>query len=116
MHDGMYINVLIKEPNKNPKIKRIRNEIDRIKQILGGDFDLIEYDKNSFIAFNYKSTSKNQIQIGNYLLNGTILLIGNNSQEGDFRTLTDEQIKEFSKELSIYNTKIINEECEEIEI
>ena len=117
MHDRMYIKVLIKEPNKNPIIKRIRNEIERLNRILGGDFDLIEYDENSFIAYNYKSTSKNQIQIGKHLFNGTILLIGNNKEEGDFRTLTDEQIKEFAKELSINNTKIIYERrCEEIEV
>ena len=110
MHDRMYINVLIKEPNKNPKVKRIRNEIDRLNKILGGDFDLLEYDENSFIAYNYKSTSQNQIQIGKYLLKGTILVIGNNREECDFRTLTEEQIKEFSKELSVHNTKIIREE------
>lgn len=116
MHDRMYINVLIKEPNKNPIVKRIRNEIERLKKILGGDFDLIEYDENSFIAYNYKSTSKSQIQIGKYLFNGTILIIGNNIEQGDFRTLTEEQIKEFIKEFSVHNTKIIEEECEEIEI
>ena len=117
MHDRMYIKVLIKEPNKNPIVKRIRNEVDRLHKILGGDFDLIEYDDDSFIAYNYKSTSKNQIQIGKYLFNGTILIIGNNTEQGDFRTLTDEQIKEFAKEFSVHNTKIIEVlECDDNEI
>ena len=113
----MYINVLVKEPYRNPVVKKIRNETARIEKILGGEFDLIEYDKYSFIAYNYKSKSKGQIQIGQHLINGTILIIGNNRKEGDFRTLTNEQIKEFSKELSAHNTKVIQEmECEENEV
>ena len=117
MHDRMYIKVLIKEPNKNPIVKKIRNELSRLNKILGGDIDLIEYDNDSFIVYNYKSTSKSQIQIGKYLFNGTIIVIGNNRNTCDFRTLSDEQIIEFCKEFSKYSTKIMAEmECDENEI
>lgn len=117
MNDRMYIYVLVKEPNRNPVVRKMRNEISSIERILGGDFDLIEYDPYSFIAYNYKSRCKRQVQIGNHLINGTILIIGNNPVEGDFRTLTSEQIQDFSKELSAHNTKVIQEmECDEDEI
>jgi hypothetical protein len=105
----MYINVLIKYPNKNPIIKKIRNELDRLNKILGGNFDLLEYDKNSFIAYNYKSKNKEQIQIGNHFLNGTIIVLGNDLKEGDFMGLSKEQIRDFTKEFSIHNTNFIQE-------
>lgn len=110
MAKDLYINVLIKEPNKNPVQKRIRNEVERITKILKGEFDLIDYDKESFIAYNYKSKSKSKIQIGEHIINGTIIIIGNNSKEGDFKALSDEQIQEFQKEFSVSNTRIMEEE------
>lgn len=112
MSKNMYISILVKEPNKNPKTKRIRNTLEDIQIILKGKFDLIEYDNESFIAYNYKSNSKCQIQIGKHILNGTIIVIGNDEERGDFTTLRKEQIKEFEKEFSNKNTKVmgINEQ------
>lgn len=110
MLKDLYINVLIKEPNKNPIQMRIRNEIERITTILKGKIDLIEYDDESFIIYNYKSKSKNRIQIGEHIINGTIIIIGNNSEEGDFKALTKQQIKEFQKEFSVSNTRIMEDE------
>ena len=110
MLKDLYIDVLIKEPNKNPVQMRIRNEIERITKILKGRFDLIEYDKESFIAYNYKSKAKEKIQIGQYTINGTIIILGNNSEEGDFKALTKQQIQEFKKEFSISNTRVIEDE------
>lgn len=57
MPKNMYISILVKEPNKNPKEKRIQNTLQDIEIILKGNFDLIEYDNESFIAYNYKSVS-----------------------------------------------------------
>lgn len=109
MTPDLYINVLIKTPNKNPKIKRIRNELDRIRKIVGGEFDLIEYDKDSFIAYNYKLHSKHPIQIGNYLLSGNIVILRNDVENGDFASLTPEQMSDFIEEFSISNSKEIKE-------
>lgn len=114
MLKDLYINVLIKEPNKNPIKKRIRNEVERITTLLKGKFELIEYDDESFIAYNYKSKSKGKIQIGEHIIRGTIIIIGNNSKEGDFKALSEEQIKQFQKEFSVSNTRVI--EDDEIEI
>lgn len=109
MPSDLYINVLIKTPNKNPKIKRIRNELERIRKIVGGEFDLIEYDKDSFIAYNYKLHSKKPIQVGNYLLSGNIVILRNDVENGDFASLTQKQISNFLKEFSISNSKEIKE-------
>lgn len=110
MLKDLYINVLIKEPNKNPIKKRIRNEVERITTLLKGRFDLIEYDDESFIAYNYKSKSKGKIQVGQHIINGTIIIIGNNSKEGDFKALSEEQIQQFQKEFSVSNTRMIEDE------
>ena len=113
----LYINVLVKEPNRNPKLKRIRNEIARINKVLGSeDFELIEYDKNSFIIYDYNSKSKQQIQIGKYFFKGTIIIIGNNTEQGDFKSLTKEQIKDYTKELSAKNTRVIKENIKDLEV
>ena len=113
MIGDLYINVLIKEPNRNPIKKRIRNEVARINQILKGNFDLLEYDSDSFIAYNYNSKSKGKIQIGQNIIYGTIIIIGNNPDIGDFKELSEEQIKEYKKEFSVSSTRIIeNEEIE----
>jgi len=114
MSKNMYISILVKEPNKNPKTKRIRNTLEDIQIILKGKFDLIEYDNESFIAYNYKSKSKCQIQIGKHILNGTIIVIGNDEERGDFTTLRKEQIKEFEKEFANKNTKIMGIEEQEM--
>lgn len=44
MLKDLYINVLIKEPNKNPIKKRIRNEVERITTLLKGRFDGVRID------------------------------------------------------------------------
>lgn len=110
MAQDLYIDVLIKEPNKNPIRKRIRNEVDRMTDILKGKIELIQYDNESFIAYNYKSKEKGKIQIGQHIIKGTIIIIGNNIKDGDFKTLSEEQIKEFKKEFSVSNTKIMEDE------
>lgn len=107
MPKNLYINILVKEPNKNPKTKRIRNNLEEIQVILKGNFELLEYDDESFIAYNYKSSSKCQVQIGKHILNGTIIVIGNDEVRGDFTTLRKQQIKEYTKELSNKDTKIM---------
>ena len=110
MPKNLYISILVKEPNKNPKHKRIRNTLEEIEIILKGNFDLLRYDNESFIAYNYKSNSKCQIQIGNHILNGTIVIIGNDEERGDFTTLRKEQIKEFQKEFSNKDTKVMEKD------
>lgn len=99
MLKDLYINVLIKEPNKDPKVVRIRNEIPRIQKILGGDFDLLEYNKDIFIAYNYKAKTlkkEDNIKVKDKQLKGTIIFIGNNEQEGDFRELSAREITSIS--------------------
>ena len=66
-------------------------------------------NKVSFIQFKY-SMGKEKIQIGQYTINGTIIILGNNSEEGDFKALTKQQIQEFKKEFSISNTRVIEDE------
>ena len=109
MPPDLYINVLVKTPNKKPKVKKIRNELDRIRKIVGGEFDLIEYDDESFIAYNYKLKSKNPIQIGNYLISGNIVIFRNDAENGDFASLTPKQLSDFIKEFSIHNSKKMEE-------
>lgn len=110
MLKDLYIDVLIKEPNKNPIKKRIRNEIERITTLLKGRFDLIEYDDESFIAYNYKSKARGKIQVGQHIINGTIIIIGNNAEDGDFKALSDKQIEQFQKEFSVSNTRVLEDE------
>lgn len=101
MLKDLYINVLIKEPNKDPKVVRIRNEVPRIQKILDGNFDLLEYNKDIFIAYNYKAKTlnmKDNIKVKDKQLKGTIIFIGNNEQEGDFRELNEKEVE------SIINT------------
>ena len=46
----------------------------------------------------------------NHILNGTIVIIGNDEERGDFTTLRKEQIKEFQKEFSNKDTKVIEKD------
>jgi len=91
------IKAIILEPNKVPEVKVIQNELDILQTIVGGyievvreeGFDIIinEEGKLEDLEPNFK------IYGGNDYIAGTVIFVGVDYENGEFASLTDEQIK-----------------------
>lgn len=93
------IKILVVEPNKEPVEKIIHNRLKDKQHIVGG---LIEYasvpsDDNALVVCNEEGKLlglKPNRKIGNDIIAGTFLIVGDNDT-GEDRSLTKEQIEKY---------------------
>ncbi len=96
------INVLIVEPNELPYEKEIPNTLKAKQNIVGGliectgmidDPDVIlimnEEGKINHLPFNR--------DIGYDIIAGTFIIVGDDIENGDFKSLTKEQVEKYKK-------------------
>lgn len=99
------INVIVVEQNKEPYIERIWNDLKSLRKKIGNsNIEVIEYDKETLLVYDADALSNN-LAINRYLdglaIRGNFILTGNNQNELDFTSLSEEQIKEYTKLLSL---------------
>ncbi len=104
MGNELRINILVIEQNKDPTIGRIWNDLIKMRELVGTEeLEVVEY-KDILIIFNDNGL-KHNIPINRYLDNlavrGTFLIAGNNMNERDFQSLTDEQVKEYTEKFQL---------------
>ncbi len=97
--------VMIIEQDKDPYIENIWNDLDTLRKKIGNsNLEVIEYEKDILIVYD-ASALANNIPINRYLddlaIRGTFIVAGNNQRELDFMSLTEEQIEEYTKLLSL---------------
>lgn len=107
------INVLIVEPNKLPYEKEIRNDLKTYQDIVDGTIETtgIIGDRDILIVCNDEGKNLNlpyNRDIGHDIIAGTFIIVGNDYENADFKSLTKEQIDKYKNkfnEKSIIDTE-----------
>lgn len=100
----LQMNVLVVKANEEPFSKRVENNLDNIRKIVGDEnFEVMEYE-DYLICYNSKGLI-NSLSINRYIdglaVRGTFAITGNNKKEMDFIGLTEEQIEKLTDEFTI---------------
>ncbi len=93
------MSVMIIEPNKEPYIERIWNDLESLRKKIGEEIEVIEYN-NVLIVYNSRGLVDN-MPVNRYIdelaIRGTFIITGNNTKEMDFESLAEEQIEKYTE-------------------
>lgn len=110
------IRVLIVEPNKLPYEKIIPNRLKDKQDIVGGliEYTRVDNDERTLLIYNEEGKLLGldwNREIGNKdVIAGTFLLVGDDPDIGEDRSLTDEQVEKYKKRFgkeSIKKTEMV---------
>ena len=110
------LRVLIVEPHNQPYIANIPNGYQSFQRIVGGTFECIALDDDTVIYCNDEAKLiglDGNRKIGADIIAGTFVIAGDNHC-GDTISLTDEQMKQYTKrfqEPEEYTTEEVEETC-----
>lgn len=96
------INVLIVEPNELPYEKEIPNTLEAKQEIVGGYIEctsILDDDSVSIICNEEGKINGLPLNryIGHDIIAGTFIIAGDDYENGEFKSLTDEQIKKYKE-------------------
>lgn len=102
MNNKNEIVVIYKEVGKKPELKKIQNELNAFKNLLGGKLDYIQYKDITIIARKNRKRLQPNIYLNTTMLNirernvrGNIIVTG--SENGKFKSLTKEQAMRYRR-------------------
>lgn len=110
MEENRTIEVLLKKPNRHPKLVKINNTLEEMQELVGGLIDIVPYN-DVFIIKNARAKKhklKPNVKINEMLIYGSFFIVGNDEIKCDFISLSKEQIKKYKKEI----TRLRQEEME----
>ena len=96
------INVLIVEPNELPYEKEIPNTLEAKQEIVGGYIEctsILDDDSVSIICNEEGKINGLPLNryIGHDIIAGTFIIAGDDYENGEFKSLTEEQIKKYKE-------------------
>ncbi len=108
------IKVLVVEPNELPREEMIENTLKAKQELVGGDIEYVSRDYYSDVIFICNEEGKLRglpfnRDIGQDIIAGPFIIVGDDPEIGEDRSLTDEQIKKYQNvfdEKSISDTNI----------
>lgn len=104
-----YMIAIMKEPNKKARAIKIPKRISNIRDIIGGEFEIIQYEK-ILIMYN-KEQDNNSLKVNNVLkdlsFKGTVVLTGNIETVGDMRSLNKRELGFYMNRINI--KEMVNE-------
>ena len=104
--------VIVKKENKRPYIITMPKEISNIKKVIGNEFE--ELIHNDIIVIYNRNQDDERLKkvtlLKNLELKGNIIIAGNDTINGDIRSLTKKQLRFYSRRFRIR----INEKENEI--
>lgn len=105
------IRVLVVEPNELPKEEMIDNTLKAKQDLVGGDIEYVSRDYYSDVIFICNEEGKLRglpfnRDIGQDIIAGPFIIVGDDPEIGEDRSLTDEQIKKYQ---NIFNEKSISD-------
>ena len=95
------IKILLKKVGKDPEVIEIRNTLEAKQKLVDGLIEVVPYDDLLLIC-NEEGKLLNMppnLIFGFDYIAGDCFLIGDDYEHGDFRSLTEDEIKNYSKEL-----------------
>lgn len=103
------IKVIYKEVGKEARIIQIENSLEEKQKLVGGLFNVISYNDVLIICNEEakRSNMKPNIIFDYDYIAGNCLVVGDDYERGDFKSLTNEQIKYVSNDFKkrSYNYK-----------
>ena len=104
------INVLIVEPNKLPYEKEIKNTLEEKQKIVGGFIETTSLldDDEVVIICNEEGKILNlplNRDIGHDIIAGTFIVAGDDYENGDFKSLTKEQVEKYKERFGTNSIK-----------
>ena len=107
------IKILVVKPNKLPEVQIIDNNDRAKKEIVGGSLNYIYDDNFNNVVFicngNKMNLTANRL-INNKMITGTFIIVRDDYEYGEDRSLTEKQIKkyqDFFNEKSIFDTNLL---------
>lgn len=102
--DKQNIKILVVGSNKEPQTKIITNNLGQMRNIVGtNNIDVMKY-RDILIIFDEDAIRK-QLPINRVLdginIRGDFFITGNDKKNNDFKDLSEEQIKKYSKEFAL---------------
>lgn len=100
MKKEKYLKILYKEVGELPKVMIIENTLEAKQELVNGLIEVIPY-KDALIICNEegKMLNMNANLIFDYdYIGGNCFAVGDDYKNGDFKSLTDEQIEEFNRD------------------
>ena len=94
------IKILLKKVGKDPEVIEIRNTLEEKQRLVGGLIEVIPYDDLLLICNEegkLLNLPPNLIFEYDYIA-GDCFLAGDDFENGDFKSLTDEEIESYTKE------------------
>lgn len=96
------IRILKIEPQKSPYEKEINNDLEGIQGEVEGLFECIYLDEDCILVCNEEGKLNGMElnrRVGNDIIAGPFFIVGD-SNDGEFISLTDEQVEQYKKEFS----------------
>ena len=100
------IRVLIVEPNKEPKQKRIEHTLKNLQSIVGGLIEIVALENNADLICNEEGKLLNlelNRKVGQDVIAGTFIITG--QHYGETISLSRKQIKKYKKRFRLENDK-----------
>lgn len=113
------LNVLFVEPNKLPVKKTIKNTLEEKEKLVGGSIEYTYVQNCNDIAIICNEEGKNlglpiNRDIGYDIIVGNFLIVGDDSELGEDRSLTDNQIEKYIKYFGKESIEKTNKKYDEI--
>lgn len=96
-----FLKILYKQVGELPRVMKIENTLEAKQQLVGGLIEVIPY-KDGLLICNEEGKILNMeanIVFDYDYIAGDCFAVGDDYINGDFKSLTDEQVKDFSEDL-----------------
>ena len=97
------IKVIYKKVNKAPKIIEIKNDLETKQRLVNGLIEVVPYIDNMLIICNDEGKINNlkaNVLLDYDFIAGDFIIVGDDYENADFKSLTEEQIKEAVKDIN----------------
>lgn len=106
------IKVLYVSPNKMPKIIEIQNTLNSMRKLINGEIDVSNALKDDSVYLICNGSKRKTDLSPNRMINqrtiyGDFIIVGNDNEKGDFKTLTTEQINKYQEQFNQSSIKKI---------
>lgn len=94
--------ILIVEPNKEPYESLLDNKLEAMQSIVGGYIEIVKLDNDTALVCNEEgklTELEGNRRVGQDVIAGTFFIVGDGN-EGDFISLTDEQLSSYHQKFS----------------
>lgn len=101
------LRVIIKKVGEEPYVDTIENTLEAKQKIVGGYIEVVDY-KDALIICNEEGKIMNldpNVAFDYDYIAGDFLIVGDDWENADFKSLTEEQIKEFIQDINVRSFK-----------